>query len=472
MLWAAVGFLVSSVVESAIAQPPLNVVLIIADDLGWSDVGCYGADLIETPNIDALAENSVRFTQAYAPSPVCSPTRASILTGKSPARLQMTIWSEGSESGPQDRKLLQAASGHDLPLSEVTLAEHFRAAGYLTALVGKWHLGNAAHSPETQGFDVNIGGTHWGAPASYFFPYQGLRSNGEFRYVPDLEFGSTGEYLTDRLTVESERVIEHAAANDQSFFLMLCHHAPHTPVQAKQVDINYFAAKVQPQMRHQHPVYAAMIRSLDQSVGQVLSCIKERGLSDNTVVIFTSDNGGYIASSAYGEKELAITSNEPLRSGKGTCYEGGLRVPLIVKWPNQQARGDCHEPVILTDLAPTLLTALPEPTHSETTDGVSLRPLLSDTNAQLPREDLYFHYPHYYHAPPSTPVGAIRSGDLKLIEFFEDQRLELYDLKNDPGESRDLAAQRSSDVQRLHKKLKTWRQESHAALPTPNTLRP
>lgn len=233
--------------HSAEAKP--NIVLILADDLGWSDLGCYGADLHETPHLDSLAQQGMRFTDAYAMS-VCSPSRAALLTGKHAARLHMTIWSEGSRNGPKKRKLIEAASLHDLPHTETTLARHFQEAGYLTALVGKWHLGDASHYPETHSFDVNIGGTQWGAPHTFFWPYSGSgRFGPEFRFVPHLEFGKPGEYLTDRLTDEALRVIDRAGA--QPFFLYLAHHAPHTPMEAKADAVRHFEAKLRPGQHHQ-----------------------------------------------------------------------------------------------------------------------------------------------------------------------------------------------------------------------------
>jgi len=449
------------------AAPP-NVVLILADDLGWSDLGCYGADLHETPHLDRLARDGVRFSQAYAASPVCSPTRAALLTGKHPARLGITIWSEGSRQGPTNRKLLQADSRHDLPHSETTLAKHLQDAGYLTALVGKWHLGDAAHFPETHGFDVNIGGTHWGAPQTFFWPYRGAGRFSEYRYVPHLEFGQPDEYLTDRLTEEALRVIDRAG--DQPFFLYLAHHAPHTPIEAKPADVAHFQDQLRPGLKHQNPTYAAMVRSLDESVGRVLERLRERGLDQNTLVVFTSDNGGYIGNSTHDGRSLPVTDNSPLRSGKGTCYEGGLRVPLLVKWPGvTPAGGICDEPVVLTDLFHTLAaaTGLGQPPGS-VPDGVDLSAILRDPAAELPRESLFFHYPHYYHAPPSTPVSAIRNGDWKLLEFFEDRRVELYNLRHDPGESRDLAAELPERASELRQALRDWRMAVDARLPTPN----
>lgn len=458
----------------ASAESP-HIVLILADDLGWSDLACYGADLHETPHLDALAGAGARFTQAYAPAPVCTPTRASLLTGKHPARLGITIWSEGSQQGPTNRALLQAESQHDLPHTETTLATHLRAAGYQTALVGKWHLGNADHYPETHGFDVNIGGTRWGAPQTFFWPYAGAgRFGGEFRYVPHLEFGAPGEYLTDRLTDEAIRVLDHFRQMQRPIFLYLAHHAPHTPIEAKPTDVDYFRQRLRPGARHQNATYAAMVRSLDESVGRIASYLKQHDLEDNTLVIFASDNGGYIGTmqdtGPTAGQMIPITTNSPLRSGKGTLYEGGLRVPLIVRWPRTVSAGiTCNTPVVLTDLFPTLAAAagltLPA---TVPVDGIDLSPLLHDPKATLARETFYFHYPHYYHAPPSTPVSAVRIGDWKLLEYYEDQHVELYDLSADPGEEHDLASAQPDRVAQLRAQLTRWKQTVGAKLPTPN----
>lgn len=443
-----------------------NIVLILADDLGAHDLGCYGADLHETPHLDRLASKGTRFTRAYAPSPVCSPSRAAILTGQHPARLHITIWSEGALNGPTDRKLLQARSLHDLPHNQTTLPERLQAAGYLTALVGKWHLGDAAHAPETHGFDVNIGGTHWGAPATFFFPYRGAgRFGGEFRYVPHLEFGNPGEYLTDRLTDEAIRVIDHAG--DRPFFLYLAHYAPHTPIEAKPADVDHFRIRVRPGEHHQNATYAAMVRSLDESVGRILAHLRDRGLEDNTIVVFASDNGGFLGAQhgAFGH----VTTNAPLRSGKGTLYEGGLRVPLIVHWPGVTTAGtECTELVVLTDLFRTLLAAARLSSPKDADDGMDLAPLLQNPNTRLNRDELFFHYPHYYHAPPSAPASAIRSGDWKLIENFEDDRVELYNLREDPGEEHERAGPMPERADTLRQRLRQWRQSVGAAMPSPN----
>lgn len=452
----------SSLTGASSSRP--NIVLILADDLGWSDLGCYGADLHETPHLDKLAQQGVRFTDAYAMS-VCSPSRAALLTGKHAARLHITIWAEGSRNGPKKRKLIEASSLHDLPHTETTLAKHLHNAGYLTALVGKWHLGDADHYPETHGFDVNIGGTQWGAPHTFFWPYSGSgRFGPEFRFVPHLGFGKTGEYLTDRLTDEALRVIDHAG--DQPFFLYLAHHAPHTPIEAKSDDVSHFKAKLQPGQHLQNASYAAMVKSLDDSVGRVLDHLKKRGLEQNTIVIFTSDNGGYIGTEK--GQTIPVTSNAPLRSGKGSLYEGGIRVPLIVRWPcvTPPEAAECRQPVILMDLYHTLAATLSGEQSKEPTDGIDLKTLLQHPGNSLNREALYFHYPHYY--ATTTPVSAMRAGDWKLLEYLEDGHLELYNLRNDLSEKTDLAERMPYNAASLLKQLHEWRTQVGAAMAMPN----
>jgi len=443
-----------------------NIIFILADDLGWADLGCYGADLHETPHLDRFASEGVRFTAACA-MPVCSPTRATLMTGKHAARLHMTIWSEGAiDGGPKNRKLFDGASLPDLSHSETTIAKHLHDAGYLTALVGKWHLGDANHYPETHGFDVNIGGTHWGAPQTFFWPYRGAgRFGTQFRYVPHLEFGKPGEYLTDRLTDEALRVMDNAGS--RPFFLYLAHHAVHTPIEAKPDDVKHFEAKLRDGLNHQHAIYAAMLKNLDDNVGRVLAHLKQRGLDRNTVVIFASDNGGYVGLDKVGDRRIPVTNNTPLRSGKGSLYEGGIRVPLMVRWPGITPAGaTCTEPVILTDLFQTLLGAAGLPPATNATDGVDLAPLLKNPTAKLDREALFFHYPHYY--ATTTPVSAIRTRDWKLLEYFEDNHVELYDLRNDPGEQRDLAQQMPDKAAALRQRLQAWRESVGATLPKPN----
>jgi arylsulfatase A-like enzyme len=286
--------------------------------------------------------------------------------------------------------------------------------------------------------------------------------------MPHLELGSPGEYLTDRLTGEALRVIDHAAAHRTPFFLLLAHHAPHTPIEAKPGDVAYFEGRVRPGGRHRNPVYAAMIRSLDESVGRILGRLRERGIEGNTLVVFASDNGGYLGTDA--RQTLPVTTNAPLRSGKGTLYEGGVRVPLIVRWPGVTPTGAvCEAAVVLTDLHPTLLSAAGlKPSDGVPADGLDLREVLRHPQGGLEREALFFHYPHYYHAPPSTPASAVRAWPWKLVEYFETGRAELFNLQEDPGEERDLAAAHPEIAARLRGRLAAWRTSVGAALPRPN----
>lgn len=465
--FAALAVVLAFNVVACAAEPARpNILFILADDLGWSDLGCYGADLHETPHLDRFARESVRFTQAYAMS-VCSPTRATVMTGQHAARLHFTIWAEGAEQGgPKNRKLREAESIWNLPHSEATIASHLHAAGYLTALVGKWHLGDWRHYPETHGFDVNIGGTNWGAPETFWQPYRGRgRFGDEFRFVPHLEFGAPGEYLTDRLTNEAIQVIDRAG--DQPWFVYLAHHAVHTPIEAKPADVAHFDGKLTPTMQHQHGIYAAMVKSLDENAGRVLAHLKERGLDRNTIVVFASDNGGYVGKDKADGRDVPVTSNAPLRSGKGSLYEGGIRVPLMIHWPGVSQDGaTCDEPVVLTDLFPTLLAAANIPQPADVTDGRDLGPLLKDPASKLDRDALFFHYPHYY--ATTTPVSAVRAGDWKLLEYFEDGRLELFHLSDDPGEQRDLAADNPDMAKSLRDRLQAWRESVGAHVPRPN----
>ncbi len=439
-----------------------NIVLILADDLGWADLALYGSDLHDTPNLDRFAAGAVRFTNAYAASPVCTPTRASILTGKYPARLQMTIWSEGARGNPPRRKLVHAFSRPDLPLEEVTIAEVLHDAGYVTAHIGKWHLGNSDYYPEVQGFDINIGGTHWGAPQSFFYPYRGTRHFDHWpRYVPGLHWGDGGEYLTDRLTDEAITVIEEAGR--RPFFLSLWYHTVHTPIEGKPDVAERYRKKITPDLHHKNAHYAAMVHSLDENVGRILGKIEQAGIAGETLVIFASDNGGYINNF----DGLPVTDNHPLRSGKGSLYEGGVRIPLIIRWPGVTKPGVVlAEPVSTIDLYPTLLeiTGLAgDAAHNTNVDGLSLAPLLRGAAAQLGRDELYFHYPHYY--ATTTPVSSMRARRWKLLEYFEDGRLELYDLSQDEGEQNNLATQDRRRAEDLRRRLHAWRSRVEAQLP-------
>lgn len=421
-----------------------NFVYFLIDDMGWTDLGCFGSRFYETPHIDRLAAEGMKFTQAYSACTVCSPTRASLMTGKYPARLHLTDWIAGSRR-PKAKLRIPDWTMH-LPLEEVTIAEALKPAGYATASIGKWHLGPPEYFPEKQGFDLNRGGCDKGQPPSYFSPYR----------IPTLEDGEKGEYLTDRLTTEALRFIE--ANKDRPFLLYFPHYGVHNPLQAKKDLVEKYQAKARPGMDHKNATYAAMIESVDESVGRVLAKLEELKLSSRTVVVFTSDNGGL----------LQNTSNKPLRAGKGSAYEGGVRVPMIVRWPGVVKSGSaCGTPVISLDGYPTLLElAGVKPDPKQIVDGASLAPILKGTGGPA-RDTLFWHYPHY-HPGGATPHGAVRQGDLRLVEFFEDNHVELYNLKDDVGETRDLATEMPEKAAELRRILGGWRASVGAQMPTPN----
>ncbi|MBM3783477.1 MAG: sulfatase [Acidobacteria bacterium] len=448
---------------SALAQAQskqLNFIFILADDLGGMDLPVYGADLHETPELDAFAKTAMRFTQAYAAAPICSPTRASIMTGKAPARLGITIWHEGALRKVTNQPLIPPPSEEKLDHKEITLAERFKQAGYKTAHIGKWHLGTTSHGPETQGFDVSVGGTHWGAPQTYFYPYKGTqRFNGEYRFVPGLGQGKDGDYLTDQFTDAAIREID--AFGGSPFFLNLWFHNPHTPIEAKPAYAAYFEKKIRPEHKHKNAQYAGMLKSLSENTGRLLAHLEKRGLAKNTVVVFFSDNGGF--TEKYDGR--AVTNNFPLRSGKGSLYEGGVRVPFLLRWPGvTPANSTCDTPVWSCDFFPTFMEMAG--LGGTSPDGVSIVPLLKNPKAQLPARDLHFHYPHYY--ATTSPVSMIRSGDWKLLEYFDDGHVELFQLREDPSESRDLASEQPARANELKAKLHAWRNSVGARLPVRN----
>lgn len=468
LLPLAVALLTVPTVASVAALAPEsarpNFIFILIDDLGYSDLGCYGSKFYRTPNLDRLAAQGMKFTDAYAAGPVCSPTRASILTGKYPARLHLTDWLPGRADGPGQR-LSRPQFRQELPLEEVTLAEKLRAAGYVTAHVGKWHLGGEGFEPQRQGFDINIGGDHNGTPMSYFAPFKGKARDGNERFMPGLESAKDGEYLTDRLTTEAERIIE--ANRDRPFFLYLAHYAVHTPLKAKADYVARYPVVTNTPGRQTNVIYAAMIESMDESVGRILRKLDDLKLAEKTVVIFTSDNGGL----ATGEgPSTPPTINSPLREGKGWLYEGGIRVPLLARWPGRLPASSTNStPVSSVDYFPTLLElAGVKTTNHESMDGVSLVPLLRQTG-ELPARPLFWHYPHYANQA-SRPGGAIRDGDFKLIEFYETGRVELFDLKHDLGENQNLAEvpAQAARVKSLRARLDAWRSETGAQSMRPN----
>jgi arylsulfatase A-like enzyme len=419
-----------------------NFVLILIDDLGWTDFACYGSRLYETPNIDRLASEGMRFTQAYSACTVCSPSRAAVMTGKYPARLHITDYIPGHRF--PYKRLRPPEWIQYLPLEEVTLAEALKEAGYATASIGKWHLGGSQFFPEKQGFDVNIGGCQLGAPPSYFSPYR----------IPAMKDGPEGEYLIDRLSWDAAGFVERN--RDRPFFLYFPNYGVHAPRQAKPELIAKYQRKVRPGMKQTNAAYAAMIDSLDQGVGKLVDALKRAGVYDRTVFIVTSDNGGSFAS----------TSNHPLRSQKGSAYEGGVRVPLIVRWPGITKPGSmCATPVIGVDFFPTLLEIAGVKRRGKV-DGESIVPLLRGKGG-LRRDAIYWHYPHY-HAGSASPHSAIRSGDFRLVEFQEDGRCELYNVESDIGESRDLAIQMPDKAGELRARLHKWREEVDAQMALPN----
>jgi arylsulfatase A-like enzyme len=445
--WLLVFLLGFVRVGNGAETPRLNVILILADDLGWKDLGCYGSDLYRSPNIDKLARDGMNFTQAYSACCVCSPTRGAIMTGKYPARLHITDWIPGQM--PENPKLLVPDWTKYLPLEEKTIADAFHGGGYSTVSIGKWHLGGEPYFPDKHGFDINIAGTAAAQPTTYFAPYN----------IATLPDGPKGEYLTDRLGDEVVKFIEEHKA--RPFFVYFPEFAVHLPFQAKQELIEKYRARKHSGQMHTNEVYAAMIESMDDTVGRIRSKLDELKLAEHTVVIFASDNGGRVPS----------TSNLPLRVGKGSCYEGGTRVPLIVYWPGVTKAGSVSDtPVISMDLYPTMLEmAAVKDVANKTMDGVSLVPLLRQSGS-LKRDAIFWHYPHYQHYQlgGTTPYSAIHAGDFKLIEFHDDMRVELYNLREDIGEKHDLAKEMPDKVEELRRRLHDWRKEMGAQMPTRN----
>lgn len=454
-----------------------NVILFLVDDLGWTDTASFGSDFYETPNIDRLAAEGLRLTAAYAASTVCSPTRAALMTGMYPARTHLTDWIDGMwEHLPAQRRQALPLMPPDwtkrLEHRYVTLAEALKADGYRTALVGKWHLSPVSvdaavvepYYPERQGFDVNIAGNQWGEPGSYFAPfrlkgYSGLEARVE-RFPAEAEV--TSPYLTDMLTDQAVALIQRW--RDQPFFLFLSHYAVHAPFEGRQDLLDKYRGKDAAGRGHRDPVYAAMVEAMDQSLGRVREALVHAGIAERTIIVFTSDNGGltYLP---------GPTDNAPLRGGKGSPYEGGVRVPALVLWPGVTPSGAASEqPVISPDWYPTILAMTGsggDAEHNRALDGVSLVPMLRNPQHDLGRDAIYWHYPHY-HAGGSTPYSAIRRGPWRLIEFYENQRLELYDLDRDPGEANDLTAQRPDQAAELRGRLAAWREQVGAQAPRVN----
>jgi arylsulfatase A len=495
------------------AKRPPNVVFFLVDDLGWRDVGCYGSSFYDTPNIDRLAKEGVRFTDAYAACHVCSPTRASILTGKYPARLGLTDWIRGRRDFPFQQ--LQNVKGlQQLPFEEQTLAETLKAAGYRTAAIGKWHLGEEPSGPNAHGFDVDIPQGHAkGGPGTYHAPFK----------VKGIEW-EEGDYLTDRLTDKANAFIE--ASKDQPFFLYLAHFAVHDPIQGRKDLVEKYEAKLSQMPRRdgepfilegnpddkkpltkaeqvsrlKHPAYsgykvlpdrtvkikqhqdnaefAGMVEAMDQSLGRVLAQLEALSLEENTIIIFFADNGGMSGANLGNPKRVIAptqldraysSSNLPLRGAKGWLYEGGIRVPMIVKWPGHNAPGTvCDEPVISTDFYPTILEMTGQPLMpNQHRDGVSIAPLVEGAET-IDRDAIYWHFPHYSNHGMQSPGGAIRAGDYKLLEYFEYNTVQLFNLKTDIGEQHDLSKAEPKRAAQLRSMLHAWRKDVSAKMMVPN----
>lgn len=437
--------------QTVTARPP-NIITINADDLGWTDLSIQGSTFYETPNIDQLARDGAIFTNAYAASSNCAPSRACAITGQYGPRHGVYTVDSSERGAPKDRKLIPTPNTIHLADEHVTIAEVLQAAGYVTGHVGKWHLGA---DPRTQGFDINVGGGLWGFPPGngYHSPYD----------LPNCEQEAEGEYLTDRLGIEAVCFIE--AHQDQPFFLSYAPYSIHSPIQGKQELVAKYQQKT-PSKEHYDPSYAAMVQSLDDNVGRILNALKELGIEQNTLVVFTSDNGGV----------WRWSQQRPLTAGKGSYTEGGIRVPLFARWPRIIQPGMTFDtPVIGIDLFPTFLEAAGvTPPHNKRLDGVSLMPLLTH-NGTIAERALFWHFPIYLQGScpdrndplfRTRPGSVIRSGNWKLHEYFEDGRLELYNLKDDIGETNDLAQTHPEKADELYQQLERWRAEIDAPVPT------
>ncbi|WP_310378870.1 sulfatase [Flavobacterium sp.] len=471
---------------SAIKETSPNVIFIIADDLGYTDLGVYGSSFYETPNIDQLANNSVRFTNGYANCPVCSPSRASFQTGKYPVNTGITDWIKGRKvdvgATPNDRWVVPDTE-YDMKLSEITIAEALKGKGYNTAFLGKWHLGETeAFWPENQGYDVNIGGWSSGGPQhskgsnGYFSPYGN----------PRLKDGPVGEYLPERLTNEAISLLK--SNTDKPIFMCLSYYLVHTKLQAKEDDTAIFKQKreklgitedqefvkslpwmetasgnsknYRERIKQGNPTYSAMIKALDDNVGRLINHLKLTGTYDNTLIVFISDNGGLSTA------EGSSTSNLPLAKGKGWIYEGGIRVPLIIKPPQSKKGNVMNIPVSGVDIFPTIMGYANNSTTISVIDGMNLKPLIE--GAKEPKErPIFWHYPHYANQG-GNPASAIRLGDFKLIHDLELDKYELYNLKSDVGETKNLVATLPEKTAVLKKLLNEWLAKSYTKTLEPN----
>ncbi len=457
-----------------------NAIVFLVDDLGWTDLGCFGSDFYETPNIDKLATEGVKFTSAYAACTVCSPTRAALLTGQNPARLHVTDFIPGHPfvntplTIPDWTKVLEHR--------HLTIPELLKPSGFQSVHLGKWHLTHRDRSgkggtdnpdpefyPESQGFDINIGGNEHGAPPSYFWPYgrgktiDVRKQNTIFKTLP--KGGGEGEYLTDRLAREGVRVLDEFQKNGSPFFMYFSFYNVHTPLMGRPDLLAKYEAKLKrnPKVRHNNVKYAAMVESVDEAVGTILTKLKDINADDSTMVIFTSDNGGL---------RPQATDNHPLRQGKGGIYEGGVRIPTIIKWPEKGAKGaECKEALISMDFLPTIMEALdvsyPDEFDQELLDGVSLTGLIENPDSTMERDAIYWHYPHY-HSMGAQPYSAVLARGWKLIERHTDGGIELYNLEGDIHEDNNRAKTEEAITSELLSRLNDWRKSVGAQMPVSN----
>lgn len=434
-----------------------NFIILLVDDWGWTDGGVFGSDLYETPNIDALAADGVRFTNAYAACTVCSPTRAAMMTGQYPGRSHVTDFIPGKSVS--NTPVLIPDWTQRLEARHITIAETLKENGYKTAHIGKWHLTPRSehlsvtepYYPEHNGFDINVAGNQWGAPpGGYFLPNR-----------LDLPGAEEGEYLTHELTDRALGIIEDW--QNESFFIYFPYYNVHTPIQAPVDRTAYFQSRIKEGMTHTDAKYAAMVEAVDQSVGRLRSKLKELKLHNKTTIILTGDNGGL-------DRSGRPTDNTPLREGKGSSYEGGVRVPGVIYAPGHSKPGVSSEPIITVDVFPTILDLAnisPSASLAAVLDGQSLLPLLKNHQAQLNRDAIYFHYPHY-HSEGAVPHSAIRARDWKLIHFLNDDHTELYHLGDDLSEKNDLSKSQPEKTAELLAQLDRWRHSVQAQIPPQN----
>lgn len=446
-----------------LAKQPPNLIFILVDDWGWTDGGVFGSDLYQTPTMDQLAQEGIRFSTAYAASTVCSPTRAALMTGQYPARIRVTDWIDGHTRRFRNKPLLEPEWTQRLEHSTVTIAERLKEAGYRTASIGKWHLTPKANRvedeepywPEHHGFGTNIAGNQHGGPGDYFAPFDQSGS----RIFSNMPKAEEGAYLTDVLAREAVNWIEQVKGGP--FFLYMPFYAVHTPIEGRQDLVEKYEGIVSSSRRHRNIEYAAMVESTDQAIGKILEALDNLGIRENTWIFITGDNGGL------DRKDTGDpTDNFPLRNGKGSVYEGGVRVPGVVAGPGVCGGRVIDTPVITMDFYPTMLSlaGLELPSDS---DGVDLKSALVTKEGVVPERDLFWHYPHY-HAEGATPYTAVRSGFFRLIEYHLDENVELYNLETDPGETQDLSRELPHIVIQLRQKMDDWRKSVNAQFPTAN----